>query len=90
VFIILPQALRLIIPILVGQFIAVFKDTSLVAVVGLFDLVGIAKTVLAQPEFLGLQREVYVFVSMLYWVLSYGMSFLSQRLEVRMGVGSRG
>lgn len=88
-FIILPQALRLVIPILVGQFIAVFKDTSLVAIVGLLDLVGIAKTVLAQPEFLGLQREVYAFISMIYWVLSYGMSYLSQRLEERLGVGKR-
>lgn len=88
-FIILPQALRLIIPILVGQFIAVFKDTALVAIVGLFDLVGIAKTVLAQPEFLGLQREVYVFISLIYWVLSYGMSYLSQQLEIRLGVGKR-
>jgi general L-amino acid transport system permease protein len=88
-FVILPQALRLIIPILVGQFIAVFKDTSLVAIVGLLDLLGIAKTVLAQPDFLGLQREVYAFISMLYWVLSYGMSYVSQRLEERLGVGSR-
>ncbi len=89
VYIILPQALRLIIPILVGQFIAVFKDTSLVAIVGLLDLLGIAKTVLAQPDFLGLQREVYVFISLIYWVLSYGMSYLSQRLEERLGVGNR-
>lgn len=89
IFIILPQALRLIIPILVGQFIAVFKDTALVAIVGLFDLVGIAKTVLAQPDFLGLQREVYAFISLLYWVLSYGMSYLSQKLEERLGVGKR-
>lgn len=88
-FIILPQALRLIIPILVGQFIAVFKDTALVAIVGLFDLVGIARTVLAQPDFLGLQREVYVFISLIYWVLSYGMSYLSQQLEVKLGVGKR-
>jgi general L-amino acid transport system permease protein len=89
IFIILPQALRLIIPILVGQFIGVFKDTSLVAIVGLFDLVGIGKTVLAQPEFLGLQREVYAFISLLYWVFSYGMSYLSQRLEESLGVGKR-
>ena len=89
VFIILPQALRLVIPILVGQFIAVFKDTSLVAIVGLLDLVGIGKTVLAQPEFLGLQREVYAFISLIYWVLSYGMSYLSQRLEENLGVGKR-
>lgn len=88
-FIVLPQALRLIIPILVGQFIALFKDTALVSIVGLFDLLGIAKTVLAQPEFLGLQREVYAFISLLYWVLSYGMSYLSQRLETKLGVGKR-
>ena len=89
IFIILPQALRLIIPILVGQFIAVFKDTALVAIVGLLDLVGIAKSVLAQPDFLGLQREVYAFISLIYWVLSYGMSYLSQRLEEKLGVGKR-
>jgi len=45
--------------------------------------------VLAQPEFLGLQREVYAFISLLYWVLSYGMSYLSQRLEESLGVGKR-
>jgi general L-amino acid transport system permease protein len=89
IFIILPQALRLIIPILVGQFISLFKDTSLVSIVGLLDLVGIGKTVLAQPEFLGLQREVYAFISLLYWVLSYAMSYMSQRLEVSLGVGER-
>lgn len=88
-FIIMPQALRLIIPILVGQFIALFKDTALVSIVGLLDLVGIAQTVLAQPEFLGLQREVYAFISLLYWVLSYAMSYVSQRLEVSLGVGER-
>ncbi|MBI3160425.1 MAG: amino acid ABC transporter permease [Chloroflexi bacterium] len=87
--IILPQALRLVIPILVGQFIALYKDTALVAIVGLLDLLGIAKTVLAQPEFLGLQREVYAFISMLYWVFSYAMSYVSQRLEVSLGVGKR-
>jgi general L-amino acid transport system permease protein len=88
-YIILPQALRLIIPILVGQFIALFKDTALVSIVGLLDIVGIARTVLAQPEFLGLQREVYAFISLLYWVLSYAMSYVSQRLEVSLGIGER-
>ncbi len=88
-FVILPQALRLVIPILVGQFIALFKDTSLVAVVGLLDLLGIAKTVLAQPAFIGLQREVYVFISLIYWVFSYIMSFVSQKLEEYVGLGKR-
>ncbi|MEX2144156.1 MAG: amino acid ABC transporter permease [Anaerolineales bacterium] len=87
--IVMPQALRLVIPILVGQFIALFKDTALVAIVGLLDLVGIAKTVLAQPEFLGLQREVYAFVSLLYWVFSYAMSYVSIRLESSLGIGQR-
>lgn len=87
--IILPQALRLVIPILVGQFIALYKDTALVSIVGLLDVVGIGKTVLAQPEFLGLQREVYAFISLLYWVVSYAMSYVSLRLEVALGVGER-
>lgn len=89
IYIILPQALRLIIPILVGQFISVFKDTALVAIVGLFDLLGIARTVLSQPEFIGLHREVYAFVSLIYWVLSYAMSYISQRLETSLGIGTR-
>lgn len=89
ILVVLPQALRLVIPILVSQFIGLFKDTTLVSIVGLFDLLGIADTVLAQPDFLGLQREVYVFISLLYWVLSYAMSYLSQRLEVALGLGER-
>ncbi|TAK11686.1 MAG: amino acid ABC transporter permease [Anaerolineae bacterium] len=87
--IVLPQALRLVIPILVGQFIALYKDTALVSIVGLLDIVGIGKTVLAQPEFLGLQREVLAFISLLYWVVSYAMSYVSQRLEIAVGVGER-
>ena len=89
VLIVLPQALRLIIPILVGQFIALFKDTTLVAIVGLFDLLGIGRAVLAQPEFIGLQLEVYLFISIIYWIFSYAMSYVSQRLEVALGVGVR-
>ncbi|PJF48879.1 MAG: amino acid ABC transporter permease [Chloroflexi bacterium] len=82
--IILPQALKAVIPILVGQFIALFKDTSLVVIVGLLDLMGIAKAVLAQPDFLGLQAEVYLFVALVYGVFCYLMSAFSQRLEARL------
>ncbi len=85
--IILPQALKAVIPILVGQFIALFKDTSLVVIVGLLDLMGIAKAVLAQPDFLGLQAEVYLFVALVYGVFCYLMSAFSQRLEARLSVG---
>nr|BAL44364.1 polar amino acid ABC transporter inner membrane subunit [uncultured bacterium]BAL56562.1 L-amino acid transport system permease protein [uncultured Chloroflexota bacterium] len=88
-FIILPQALRNVIPVLVGQFIALYKDTSLVAIVGLLDLLGIARAVLAQPAYVGTQREVYLFISAIYWLFSYVMAYLSQRLEKALGVGER-
>jgi general L-amino acid transport system permease protein len=77
----LPQALRAVIPALVGQCIALFKDTSLVALVGLFDLTGIAKAVTAQAEFVGLQTEAYVFISVMYFIFSYVMAFVSRRIE---------
>ncbi|GAB4536230.1 MAG: amino acid ABC transporter permease [Anaerolineales bacterium] len=88
-FIILPQALRTVIPVLVGQFIALFKDTSLVAIVGLLDLLGIARGVIANPKFIGTQREVFLFISLFYFVLSYTLSYASRRLEVALGVGQR-
>lgn len=89
VFIILPQALRAVIPVLVGQFIGLFKDTSLVALVGLLDLVGIARGVLANPAYIGRQIEVYAFIAVVYWVFSYGMAYASHRLEKALGVGQR-
>lgn len=85
--IILPQALRAVIPALVGQFISLFKDTSLVAIVGLFDLLGIAKAVVAQPEWFGLQRETFAFVALVYWICAFSMSSASRRLERKLGVG---
>ncbi len=87
--IILPQALRAVIPVLVGQFIGLFKDTSLVALVGLLDLVGIARGVLANPAYIGRQIEVYTFIAIVYWLFSYGMAYASHRLEKALGVGQR-
>jgi len=87
--IVLPQALRAVIPSLVGQFISLFKDTSLVAIIGLFDLLNIGQSVLANPDFLGLHREVYVFAAAIYWVFSYTMSYAARRLEKALGVGER-
>ncbi|MEC4817287.1 MAG: amino acid ABC transporter permease [Scytonema sp. PMC 1069.18] len=79
--IILPQALRAVIPPLVGQFIGLFKDTSLLAIVGLLELTGIARSILAQPEFLNRYAEVYLFVGLIYWVFCYSMSLASRKLE---------
>lgn len=87
--IILPQALRTVIPVIMGLFIALFKDTSLVATIGLLELLGISRSILAQPQYVSFQREVYLFISLIYWVFSYGMSYASRRLEKRLGVGER-
>lgn len=91
--IILPQALRAVIPAIVGQFISLFKDTSLVTLVSLYELVGIAQVVIQQQEWMGIpggiSREVYVFVATVFFIFSYGMSYASRRLEKQLGVGRR-
>ena len=80
-FIVLPQALRAVIPSIVGQFISLFKDTSLLAIVGLVDLLGIAQKILANPKFLGHHGEVYLLVAVIYWIFCYSMSLASRKLE---------
>lgn len=81
--IVLPQALRLVTPAIVGQFISLFKDTSLLALFAVFELTGTARSVLSQPQFLGRNAEVYAFIGLIYWIFCFTMSRLSQRLEVR-------
>jgi general L-amino acid transport system permease protein len=83
--IVLPQALRAVIPAIVGQFIGLFKDTSLLSIVGLVELIGIARSILAQPQFLGRYREVYLFIGVLYWLFCYSMSLASRKLEKQLG-----
>lgn len=87
--VVLPQALRIVIPPVVGQFIGLFKDTSLVAVIGLLDLFEIGRSILSNPNWLGLRTEIYVFVGAVYWIFSYSMSLASRRLERRLGAGTR-
>jgi len=77
----LPQALRIVIPVLVGQFISLFKDTSLVAIVGLIDLTGYVNTMVVQPEFNGTRPEGLFFITAIYFVFSYVMSYVSNLLE---------
>jgi len=89
IFIILPQALRAVIPANVGLFISLLKDTTLVVIIGLLELLGIGRAVLAQTEWFGAQLEVYVFVAAVFFVMCYAMSQASYRLETAMGVGSR-
>ena len=86
-FIVLPQALRSVIPAIVGQFIALFKDTSLVAIVGLIELLGVSKSVINNPDWLGLQAEVYLFAAVIYFVFCYSMSYGSRKIETDLGIG---
>lgn len=87
--IVLPQALRAVIPAIVGQFIGLFKDTSLLSLFALLELTGISRTVLAQPQFLGRYAEVYLFIGLIYWVFCYGMSLASRRLERQLNISQR-
>ncbi len=87
--IILPQALRVVIPAIVGQFIGLFKDTTLVAIVGMFDVLGVANAIAAQEDWLGVRREPYIFLAVLYFVGSAIMTAYSRRLERQTGLGER-
>ena len=89
VFIVLPQALRAVIPANVGLFISLLKDTTLVAIIGLSELLGIGQSILAQPDSLGAHLEVFAFVGVIFFVLCYAMSQASYRLERQLGVGTR-
>jgi general L-amino acid transport system permease protein len=90
VFIVLPQALRAVIPALVGQTIAIFKDTSLVAIIGLFDFLYIANRVInAQTAFLGIKLEAILFISVVYWMFTFSFSRASLRIEKKLGLGER-
>ncbi len=92
--IVLPQALRAVIPAIVGQSIGLFKDTSLVFIVGLFDFFEIGRKVIpSQPDSLqyagGVLLEVSLFMAAVYWFFSYRMSMASRQLEKELGVGER-
>ena len=93
VFISMPQALKAVIPALVGQTIALFKDTSLVTIVGLFDFLHIARVVIpsqTQPfVFLGTIKETLLFAAVVYWMFTFSFSRMSLRLEKKLGVGER-
>jgi len=86
--VILPQALRLVIPGIVNTFIALFKDTTLVLIIGLFDLLGIVQQAFADPNWLGYSVEGYLFAALVYWMFCFGMSRYSQALERELGQGT--
>ncbi len=88
-FIILPQAITIVIPGIVGQFIGSYKSSSLVAIVGLFELLGIIRVIVANPQWIGLRQELFIFAGIIYFTGSFIMSSYSRRLESRLRVGQR-
>ncbi len=83
-FIVLPQALKIAIPAIVGQFISLFQDTTLLSIVGLAELLGIGKSILANPTYLGRYAEVYLFLAVIFWFFCYAMSLASRKIEERL------
>lgn len=86
-FIILPQALKLMIPGIVNTFIALFKDTSLVLIIGLFDLLKVVQQSLDDPTWSGFPAEGYIFVAFVFWIFCFGMSRYSMALERKLQTG---
>ncbi|OOZ45367.1 amino acid ABC transporter permease [Solemya velum gill symbiont] len=82
--IILPQALKLVIPGIVNTFIALFKDTTLVLIIGLFDLLSMIQSASQDAKWLGFEIEGYVFAALIFWVFCFGMSRYSMSLERKL------
>jgi general L-amino acid transport system permease protein len=87
--IIMPQALKLVIPGIVNTFIALFKDTTLVLIIGLFDLLAMIEAALADPKWLGFAIEGLVFAAFVYWLFCFGMSRYSMSLERKLHTGHK-
>jgi len=84
VFVTLPQALRIVVPGIVNNIVDLFKDTSLVTIIGLVDLLGAVNQSLKDPAWLGLAKEGYVFTAFVFFVCCFGMSSYSRRFERRL------
>ena len=82
--VVLPQALRVALPAMVGQFISLLQDTTLLSLIGLLELLGVARTVMANPDFLGRNAEVYLTLAVLFWCCCAALGLGSRALERRL------
>lgn len=87
--IILPQALKLVIPGIVNTFIALFKDTTLVIIIGLFDILGTVQAAIVDPDWPEVSTEGFIFAAFIFWVFCFSMSRYSQALERKLDTGHR-
>jgi general L-amino acid transport system permease protein len=83
--VVLPQALRMVIPAMVNTIIELVKDSTIVTIIGLFDLLGMIKQALSDPNWLGYSTEGYAFAAIFFFCICFGLSSYSQRLETRFG-----
>ena len=83
IFVILPQALKLVIPGIANTFLALVKDTPLIFVVGLAEIAGMLALAKTNPEWLGFAMEGYIFASIIFWIICYAMSKYSYNLEAK-------
>ena len=88
IHVVLPQALRVALPATVGQFISLLQDTTLLSLIGLLDLLGTARTVMANPAFLGKNAEVYLVLAVLFWCCCAALGLGSRALETRLNPNS--
>ncbi|WP_025322956.1 amino acid ABC transporter permease [Deferrisoma camini] len=88
--IILPQALKIVIPPTVGILISAFKDTSLVVIIALYDVLNTTKSTLSNPQWMGFSTEAYLFLALLYFLGCFSMSSYSRRLERELTPGTAG
>ena len=89
-FITLPQAIRNVIPAIVGQFISLFKDTTLVFIIGMQDILTYSRAFIqGNPEFIPNAQELFIFLAIVFWIFTYTMSSVSRRIELNLGVGRR-
>lgn len=89
-FILLPQALRLVISAILGQFISPFKDTTSAIIVGISELLIIGKSIInLDPTYILRQLEVNLFIAFIFWIICYVMSSASRQIESQLGVGQR-
>jgi general L-amino acid transport system permease protein len=84
IHVVLPQALRVALPATVGQFISLLQDTTLLSLIGLLDLLGTARTVMANPAYLGRNAEVYLVLAVLFWCCCAALGLGSRALERRL------
>jgi general L-amino acid transport system permease protein len=88
-FIVLPQAIRIALPAMTNEFIALVKNTTLVLIVSILDLLGIAQAALADPNWVGMNKEAYAFAGLLYWLGCFGLSRVGLALERARSKGER-